>query len=199
VATGVPQGIGAGTITVKSSGAVSLSGKLPDGTAISSSGALGQADTFPLYKSLYKNTGYVSGLLTFETTGTNAILATVAWSDPATFGMTGLALVGNRFTPETSLAQDFQGGTISLSGGGITAFDATASQTSADALSATAGDGRKVTLSIGKSNGAVSGELLNADKKLAFKVTGVLLQEQDQATGFFLETGSSGVLEVTPP
>jgi len=62
-----PQGDGVGTVTISSSGSVSLSGSLADGTAISAGGKLTSDSSIPLLAMLYKKDGSFATKLQFDT------------------------------------------------------------------------------------------------------------------------------------
>jgi hypothetical protein len=65
-AVGYPQGDGWALAKVKSSGAVTIAGKLADGQPVSFSGYLSQNNVLPLYLKLYAGTGTVSGPVSFR-------------------------------------------------------------------------------------------------------------------------------------
>jgi hypothetical protein len=60
-----PQGDGFATLTLSSAGAVSLSGYLADGTRYTAAGKLRADGTVPLFTSLYRKRGSISGELAF--------------------------------------------------------------------------------------------------------------------------------------
>jgi hypothetical protein len=66
VATDYPQGDGWALAKVKSSGAVTVAGKLADGQPFSFASFLSQTNVLPLYLKLYAGSGTVSGPVTFR-------------------------------------------------------------------------------------------------------------------------------------
>jgi hypothetical protein len=71
-----PQTNSSGTITVSASGAIKFKGVLGDGTKVTDSGILSQSGAWPLFISLYRQQGEMTGWLSFNN---SAITGTTTW------------------------------------------------------------------------------------------------------------------------
>jgi transglutaminase-like putative cysteine protease len=174
-ATGIPQGIGYGLLTLSDTGGIILSGQLADGASYSTSGALGGTDgdqfIFDTPLAYAGGQGELSGTLNFVTTtgaflttGTGDLGGTMGWTKPQTSSgnypgafQTALDAVGSLYNPPKpgiGVLPNFTKGTLVLSGSGdLTAAGATElvknmTLTAANALVVTnpAADRLKVTI-----------------------------------------------------
>jgi len=80
-------------LTIASNGAVLLFGQLGDGAPICQTGFVGANGSFPLYQSLYNNTGMLAGWITFAA---GAPIGNLTWIQPAglTQGFTNVISFG---------------------------------------------------------------------------------------------------------
>jgi hypothetical protein len=77
-----PAGDGYATMTVDTGGLVTLKGLLADNTVIASKATLSKQGEWPVYVSLYNNTGLLIGWMQFVDDGTNDISGTMRWLKP---------------------------------------------------------------------------------------------------------------------
>jgi hypothetical protein len=220
---GSPGGSGWAALTINSAGAISMNGSLADGTAISqSSVSVSKDGRWPLYAP-YKNppttsVGAVFGWMTFSNAPASPAASTLGgplyWFRPAgqtpkayTDGFTNPAVpvIGSRF----SLANDVPA--LVLTNGqaileGVTlspALTNSVSITDRNALDVTTRSNAlslKLTTS-GTSAGKISGsfDYPGSGTKADTTISGVVLQEQDQAVGYFLRTNESGAFLLQEP
>lgn len=80
--TNNPQGSGTGTVKVSSSGAIKFKGVLGDGTKVTESGNVSQSGEWPLFVSLYRRQGEITGWLNFSSNGISG--ATTWIKEPVT-------------------------------------------------------------------------------------------------------------------
>lgn len=80
-ATNQPSGDGYAVLTVSTLGSATVSGKLADGTAIAGTTSIAAGGQWPLYISLYKNTGMLLGWLNLTNSSDS-----VKWLRPASAG-----------------------------------------------------------------------------------------------------------------
>ncbi len=199
--TTVPQGYGYGTLTVTSLGSGSLKGVLGDGTKISGKFPVSGYGTWPLYDSLYKNTGACIGWVTFNED--NTISGTVYWfKEPGAAG----ALYTNGFSTTNSLTGDIYvppaaaaTGQLTLGGGNLTSNIVISMSISAKGTgTASPVDSNDLKLKVAPTTGALSGSFLDPTVGKAVKFDGLLLQSSGAAFGNFLGTSESGFVTFVP-
>jgi hypothetical protein len=93
-------------LTVSTNGSLTLAGQLGDGTTISQAGFIGADGSFPVYQSLYGNTGFLAGWITLADGApmgnltwmqpTNTTAFTTGFTNTISFGV-GPGLSTNRF------------------------------------------------------------------------------------------------------
>lgn len=105
-----PQGHGHASVIIKSTGAVTLAGKLADGTAITSATSLSKHLQFPVFARLYKTQGSFGGEISVTDAGQNAddLNGVMFWFRPEISGSQwyqagwregiGADALGNRYT-----------------------------------------------------------------------------------------------------
>lgn len=190
-----PKGTGFGTVKVAATGSVKLAGTLADGTKISQGTMLVTDTQWPLYVSLYKGGGVITGLVTYAPMPADGDFGAVLdWIKPATSTAiypdafsTQLQLTAARYAapakglrvldlPDTSPNGDFvaDGGAVDR----IFTLDTKNKITFADP------NPEQVKLSINTKSGAVSGSLMFGGKTR--KLRGTLQLEQNIGAGFFL-------------
>jgi hypothetical protein len=190
-----PFGNSYGTVKVSSSGIVTLAGSLADGTAISQSSVVSQEGYWPLYVNLYGGKGSLWGWNYFANQTLTAPLS-LSWINATNSSKTAVYRSG--FTNQE----------VTLSGGLYLS-----SQTLPSGLAVTLEDSNftlmipnlpentnKLTLKTNKTTGLISGSFANpADSKQMIKVSGVILQGQTKAQGYFLGTNQSGSFLLESP
>jgi uncharacterized protein YjiK len=191
-----PQGDGVGTVTVSKHGIVTVVGTLADGTPVSSTTMLSQAigpdevTTFPLFFSLHSSQGFLSGMVTLDTTQSASDMAAAGgllWSRPFIdtshyypFGwpeVIEVDMVGARYaiTSNQSVLRAANGAALQPpdANGNVAltcsdgALDATliksANLNSSDAVTKVPDNDPTFTMKVNRSQGTVSGELDHTD------------------------------------
>jgi hypothetical protein len=195
-----PQGDGYGAVTVTADGAVRLVGKLGDGTPLSESGMLTTTGTWPFYALIDGKKGVVTGLLSFEETGTTDIDGTLVWLAPASSGFpqgvqTTVEAIGSKFVSDPLLGDT--SANVAIGGGDIVAPAPFEIGLTAQGKLTQSEDG--LTLTIDRASGLISGTFLDGspspDKR---RYSGALFQKTNSAYGVFSGSGGqSGYLEIT--
>ena len=215
-----PGGFGWAALTISSAGAISMNGSLADGTAISQSSLSVTKDgRWPLYAP-YKsppttNVGAVFGWMTFSNSPASTLGGPLYWFRPAGAtpkaypgGFTNLAVpvIGSRL----SLADDapallLTNGQAILEGGTLLPSVLTNDVTinSKNVLEVTSTNylmSLKLTTN-GASAGKVGGsfDYPGTGKKADTTISGVVLQQQNEAVGYFLRTNESGTFLLDNP
>jgi len=204
----LPHAPGYGTMTVTATGAVSLTGKLGDGTALSVAGQL-HADrkTWTLFAALYAGThpGTIAGTMTFEALADGNCAGTLDWIKPA-------QAAGSYYRDGFAVSVDLMGAkyaapplapgaaTFTLGGGSLPASAITDSLTitSKDIVTVKGVNHGGITVTLTPSTGAFTGifHYPVTDKKTPFG--GVIYKRPAPAGyGSFLGTDQSGALEIT--
>jgi hypothetical protein len=190
-----PGGNGIGTVTVNTSGHVSLSGTLGDGTPISASSVVGGDGQWPFYASLYGGSGSILGWLCFTNYGD--IAGQIAWFKqpqktaklyPGGF-TNSTEVIGSIYTYTPGFpVLGYAYGLLSLVNGDLTQ-DMTDQITLWPEIQAVSPNTK---LTVNASTGLFTGSVINpaTDKPIPFN--GVILQNQDFGAGLFLGPNESG-------
>jgi hypothetical protein len=223
----LPGGDGYGFVTVNTSGVLSFSGKLGDGTSVSQSTYVSPNGTWPFFISLYSHGGAIIGSLTFADEPTTDVSGPVSWLRPnqphSRLYPAGFSfqtnLIGSIFTfidgapslalsPLTTNANSTVQGEVILQNGGL-ARDTTNfinigpndSVTNVMALVTNTVPIRTNQLSLSISgDGSFSGSAVNPGTgKRSVSINGALLQKANQGFGQFINTNQTGRVRIQSP
>ena len=206
--SGAPQGQGIGTLKVDTSGQLRFSGILADGSRVSQGTTISKNGLWPFYASLYSHSGFIAGPQSFETLDSTDIDGVLDWFKPFRLKdsyfpsgiQTRLSVLGNTFNAP------LKGHTvIKLGSRSATLLDSDVNFSESvelnplNQLTIQSPGANRLQLKISASSGLISGKFL-AHPPLGTwtSLWGVILQRQDRASGFFLESSQSGELELTP-
>ncbi|MFO1477402.1 MAG: Ig-like domain-containing protein [Verrucomicrobiota bacterium] len=201
-----PGGDSFETVSIDTSGNVTLGGLLADNTKLSQKTILSAESQFPVYASLYSGQGVLLGWLTVADVVTNDIYGTLGWIKqpvsnsklyPAGFVFTnGIAVAGSKFAYTKGVPLlGYTNGVVEMSNGNLEDFiypifiGATGKVTSTNKLSVT----------ISTSAGSFKGTVPNPATGKGISVNGVILQKQGYGSGFFLGTNESGRIFLSQP
>jgi hypothetical protein len=211
--TCTPQGCGYATVYVAGNGAATLVGRMADGSPYFASGRVGNDGTLAIYcvPSGAPAGSSLNGLLTFTTSDVSDVQGTLAWTKgpratdvcyPAGFAAQ-LPAVGSRFVrPVAGLqAMDVSPGVASADFG-----DGDMAQPiSVPVLVSPASTVTMVTrglpdvyLGINPVTGLVLGSFVPPGGKVARAVSGVVLQKQKSAYGYFRGADQCGYFSLSP-
>lgn len=206
-ATG-PGGVSYGTVTVSSSGVVTFAGNLADGTLASQSSAVSASGFWPLYINLYGGAGSLWGWNYFSNKTVTAAPA-LSWINETNSSKTAAYRAG--FTNQNvALTGSSYDSSVTLpTGPAVAILEGTLASPITNALTIAAqnkislanptNETDHLTLTVNKKTGVISGSFANpANSKQTIKVNGVILQDQTNASGYFLNNGQSGVFTLTP-
>ena len=188
---------------------------LPDGTAMIQTVSVSKDGRWPFYASYTTppagNGGAAFGWITFSNLPASVLGGTMYWfrppgKTPTVYqrGFTNTAsIVGSAYNPIDKPLLALTNGQVTLDGGDL-AFGITNQITLSPADTITvphsAENTNKLTLTITKSTGVLSGSFANpSNSKDTIKVNGVLLQNQTKAQGYFLATNESGAFLLENP
>jgi hypothetical protein len=203
-----PFGVSYGTATVGSTGTITYSVYLADGTSVlSQSSVVSEGGYWPFYLPLYGGNGslwswnYFNAANGTLVAGTNASWINEANSAKAAVYRAGftnpeVALSGSSYyAPADKPLLSLTSAQVLLEGGNLP-FSITNEVTwtpKNTILLTNAADTNKLTLTINKTSGVISGSFANpSSPKDIIKVNGVLLQNKTNAQGYFLGTDESG-------
>jgi hypothetical protein len=200
-----PDGSGYATVSVDRMGKIKLSGSLADGTKISQSSVVSRDGTWPFYVPLYAGGGSLLSWLNFS--GADGVAGEVTWIRPglnaAKYYPGGftiqLAATGSRYTRPTGNGTilNFDQAQLSLTGGDL-------SQDVSDQFQLTAGNRivnlgpAKLILTFSAANGSFSGKLSDPSTATTASFRGVVLQDRNFGTGYFLGASHSGQVFLGP-
>jgi hypothetical protein len=220
----VPQGIGYGTMVASKKGAVSISGKLPDGESFTATAVIdaGASPHFTINRNLtYPSVtprnarGSLMGTLTFGDSSGSDLDGSLTWSKPAqTRGAyqaainTTLNVIGSVYAPPTrfvSVLPGFVSGTLELSDTGALSIsgsneiDKSVTLSTKNQLVIGNPGADKLKISITPSTGAFKGTFLYPNNSRATSFGGVLFQDRSSGGGFFLGPDGSGTVGLGSP
>jgi hypothetical protein len=215
---GEPAGAGYATLKVAASGAVSVAGKLGDGTAFTSSGFVKSDGSLALFTTLpYKKAGTLLGTILFQDSSEESDCEGVlTWTKPAQptaqryqAGFSTLpTLVGGRYVAPAKGENALDFGQQPMTGVGFGAvlgdlLSPIADQISistASAVRETSTPTDKLTVKINPATGLITGSFtanffgpLSGQKTLSVPLNGAIVQKVGIAGGFFLGPEHSGI------
>jgi hypothetical protein len=205
-AAALPGGDGYATIKVTSNGLLTATGKLgSSGGTLSQSVYLSKKGEWPFYLSLYSAQGSMLGWLMITNVGSESITGAVSWTKPATLstyypaGFTNeIEAMGSTYTqPETGERVLAMTNTVMIVSGG----NLSATLTNAAYLAENNGvyiDTTRMLKLANVTNGLMSGSFVHPDLHSSKTLEGVVLQQQNQARGYFLGTDQSGAFLLLP-
>jgi hypothetical protein len=210
-----PRGFGYTKIKIAKTGAATFAGKLADGTAFTLSAPLRAGLTIPVYVPLYTAPkGELSGMLTFSAEAESDLAGVLAWRKPqqtkATVlypsGFTASSLaVGARYTAPVAKTRALvytnlvtAKADVYFTGAGITPLTIEADVSNADVFKALAPNANKVTLSLARSTGLVTGKFSPVLPGPAISFAGLVQPKQNRIGGHFPKAPAAGSLIVIP-
>ena len=195
-----PAGHGYGTVTVNTRGQVRLSGALADGTLLTQSAPVTGDGDWPFYVSLYGGRGSVSGWLRLTAEGVRTVEGFVHWERPA--------MPASRVYPEGFVLEADVIGSAYATNGAVPALDLPAgilevngpNFTEPVALDVRLGANNRLinatnnatVLTINPATGLFRGTVRHPATGRPVAIKGAVNQEQNGASGFFLDAGKSG-------
>jgi hypothetical protein len=192
----LPGGDGYGTVTISSVGQIKLKGALADGTKISQTAALSGDGNWPFYLSLYTGAGEIFGWLRVAN-GSEDLGGAVTWiknSNPtAKFYPSGFYFqtdaTDSACNPLAAPLLDVGNGRVIFTGGNLS--DNLTNDATLNGNKVVNGGPSALSLTI-SSSGLFKGSVVNPDTNAKIPFSGVILQNQDFGSGYFLGTNQSG-------
>jgi YD repeat-containing protein len=194
----VPKGTGFASVTIGTTGGVKVAGVLADGTKLSEGTSLVTDTQWPLFANLYKDGGFVSGLVSYAPDpGVGEFIGTIEWMKPAVTGglytagfSTELDFSAAHYAPppkgQPALELDDESPNAHFIAPGI---DKPLTLDAKNHISVAEPNPEKLTLKLKAKSGQISGGLLIAGK--GRKLSGVLQLEQNIGAGFFFSDSES--------
>lgn len=202
----LPSGDGYATFSISSAGNILMSGMLADGTPISQSVPISKNGEWPFFASLYGGKGLVLGRVEFSGQPASTLSGDVTWIKPANrlnksytngFALSS-AFLGSSFQSGTNTLAGFNPSVLTLSAGNLT-----------DPLAADCTLGAKNNLIVAGTNNIIfivnpltgmlsTSHFTDPTTHHVVPLNGVVLQNQQQIRGYFLDMNESGSLFVQP-
>jgi hypothetical protein len=195
------MGTGIGTAKVDSSGNVTWSVTLPEGTKLTGKTTLSKTGVWPLYAAPYSSRGLMVGWMQFANTSTNGFVGGGVWTKPSGVSAPYLSGLTNAITVSGALYKTppLSGGwKIVLNGGGLSAPVTN---------SVTFGSGNKIVsekganavkLSLTATTGLFKGTVTDPGTGNTVSFQGVLFERNNAGLGFFLGGNQSGAVNFVP-
>jgi uncharacterized delta-60 repeat protein len=178
------SGTGYLTCTVSTSGTVTVVGRAPDGTSLTSSSRLSQTGDLLLHLPLYSSLGFINGTLSMdEESAKQATTGNLFWSRPPnTTYPTGfaqiLAVEGQRYiAAPTGVASFVNPITVRISGGHLPAIglSSLAAVGSTNIVIITSGSLNSLKLTLNRTTGTFSGSFIPPGATKSVTIQGIIL------------------------
>lgn len=201
-----PQGTGVAVLVVKETGVATFNGTLANGSAFSVSGNVAADGLLPIYLPMASGKGSLAGTLAIGSPA-GSITGSVLWTKPLTpkaaafrdSFATRLTIIGSRYiappagTTSLRVSAPLNNSSLNLSGGELaqqvrqvaTLLPTNRVEIASPLLA-------NLTLKITTANGRVSGSFTHPATGATSRIIGVILQDRNVATGFFLGGSQSG-------
>ena len=197
-----PGGDGYGAITVDARGNVRLSGALADGVLLTQATRVLNDGYWPYYVSLYGGRGSVSGWLRLTAEGARTVEGFIHWERPAMAasriypeGFVHEAdVLGSAYVPRGAApALELPAGTLAVEGPNFPEPVLLDVRQAANNRLVNAANNATV-LTINPANGLFRGSVRHPATGRPVAIKGAVNQEQNGASGFFLDVGKSGTV-----
>jgi hypothetical protein len=205
--TTVPQGYGSASISVSSSGLLTLSGALADGTTISGKSMVAGDGTWPLFISLYSGKGELFGWQDFTSTGFEDAGGSFSWIKLAGAGgklyPAGFTVAtndfGSVFNPQVQPVTSFSSGFLELVAGDLSQGITNSISVSTANVITNLGP-NKLSLKLGNSgkNGLFTGTITEPGNHKTINFSGALDQKLGYGAGSFQGSTQSGSVTLSP-
>lgn len=213
-----PQGDGAGTMQIVSTGKITLKATLADGSKISLSSALSKQGNAALYSVTDRKQGAIAGTIHIETNAgvSDAAGLDLRWFKPAlakaktypagwATGI-GVDFIGSKFAPTkgTSIFPSLKPVDLTLGNATFATLGGEISSPLGKALNiddrnrvtvVTSADD-KLKLTLNAKTGLITGSFIHPTTNKSVKLNGAVLQTPATASGFFLSPAQSGKVTV---
>jgi hypothetical protein len=199
-----PEGYGNGFVNVAASGRIHWAGTLADGSKVTQSSAVSKDGYWPLYSSLYSTKGLILGWVLFTNDPARDLSADLGWIKPRGTALKAFSgnftnsvpALGSSYKTVRGSALGLTQGSLVLTGGPLGTNSITNSFT-VDAHNRIKPASRNLRLSVKPGTGLLSGSVLvPGGSRLSFQAA--LLQHSTNAFGFFLNSGLSGSVNLSP-
>lgn len=198
----MPQGSGFAVLSVNTSGLAIITGRLADNTAFAQATTISKNGAMPLFLTLVKATGSVTGVVTFRATNVSDLDGTLIWNKPGAAralypqGFTAqLPVIGSSYTApaRNRAALDLTSATVGLSEGNLAnpltfAVNLEAKQRITMANAGSPNFSGAITAANGTMWAGFSDPVTHAKRVVA----GVVLQKQNAVYGYFLGANQIG-------
>lgn len=203
-AGGQPLGTGFATARVETSGKVTLSGQLGDGSPFSHSTVLSDNDTFPFYAAPYRAGGTLTGIVSVGALPRRALSSSLDWRKLPDSSRRASYRTG--FTAQTRLvggAYVLAAPVLNFGGEGVLRFVAgnlavpvPLPLVISSENKATAPGGGSLPVKFDAKRGLFSGSFTGPIGRQTFK--GALLQGEQRGAGLFSANGATGTVQLAP-
>lgn len=205
-----PRGPSYGTVTVDSTGKITMAGSLADGTPVSQSSTVSKDGFWPLYASLNSGSGSLYGWACLTN---HSLLAApnLSWISVTNSTKTALyrrgfsnplvEIVGSTFASTNRPVLDVNNGTLSLTDGNLPQPLTVRIVSSKNVIRNAPAETNRLSLTMAPATGLITGTFTNmtAVPKQVIKLKGVILQNQTKGIGYFLGSTESGTMEISAP
>ncbi len=200
-------GDGIGSVKINATGALSFTGTLADGTAVSQSTSLSKDGLWPFYVSLYGGKGSIMGWITVTNTGNESLSGAGQWIKtpirnayyPGGF-TNAVQITGSTFQPAKSKTRilNLTNANVIIRGANIPIPQTNSIVLSSNNIVTVTAGTNNLKLPLSSTNGLINGTFTHPVTRTTTALRGVLLQQSATARGFFLGVTNSGTLRLEP-
>ncbi|MEP6662594.1 MAG: autotransporter-associated beta strand repeat-containing protein [Verrucomicrobiota bacterium] len=205
--TVAPLGDGYGLIKIAKTGRLRMSGRLADQAVISQSVYLSENGIWPFYRSLYGGKGSIIGWILFTNQPQSSLEGTLSWIKTGRAGgrfysagfTNPVVTFGSRYMTLASGTRilNFINASASLSDGNLVEpLFIPAMLSSHNVLSATEETDSHLVVRFNLRNGFFRGSFIHPETGRATSLRGVVLQQSEEARGYFFSTDKAGSVRV---
>ena len=207
-----PRGAGSALLVVAKSGVGTLTGTLADGRPFTVSTVVAADGTMPVYVPLLGGTASLAGSVAFDA-HTGALTGEVRWVKPerpldrylpAAFA-TRLPVRGARYTapkagvPALVVSAEQNNSALQLAGGDLqSAVNQSATLLPTNVVAIVDPALPKMALTLTAATGRFTGTFTHPETHALSRITGIILQDANEAAGFFLGQSASGAANFAP-
>jgi hypothetical protein len=204
----VPQGFGYGTIKVNGNGSGRFVGALGEGTKVTQSLHLSKGGSWPLYVSVYKQQGSISGAIQFrDVPGSSNLDGKLMWFKPPIGGnlypwgftlhptLVGSSYILKKGTRVLSYRDSSGNASFTISAGGVTPSTAKTILTWLSNNKVITATSEPFKMTISASSGLFTGSFTDSTGKTN-TFNGALLQTPNIGAGWFLGNGLTGGVKI---
>jgi hypothetical protein len=175
---------------------------LTDGTRAVVTGIVSKDGIWQPYSNLYNKSGFLVGSVDFTAKGQSGSLGGEMDWRRGSAAVDALDVLGSKFAPPpkgplVTVKSGTANLSVTISGGSLSSqIKQSATLTATNVIQVPTPNARRISLRFDRSGGGLSGSFVAPGDKKATTLTGVILQGENRAMGYFVRNGVRGFVEI---